>query len=177
MAKEMNPTLEKRLDNIDTRFDDLITVVTSLAKNTESQFNQIHSKFEKVDEQFENINGKFEKVDEQFDGIDRKFEKVDEQFESINGKFEGIDKKFEKVDEQLNKIATISIKNEHDISELKNDIKYIKDSHEKLMNTIDGFIARIDRYETEQLARDHEVARIKRWVQQIADKTGVKLTA
>lgn len=128
MAKETNLTLDKRLDNIDTRFDDLITVVTSLAKNTEYQFDQ--------------INGKFEKVDK-----------------------------------QLDKIATIAIKNEHDISELKSDIKYIKDSHERLMNTIDGFIGRIDRYETEQLARDHEVARIKRWVQQIADKTGVKLTA
>ena len=149
MAKETNLTLDKRLDNIDTRFDDLITVVTSLAKNTEYQYDQ--------------INGKFE-------GIDKKFDKVDEQFDQINGKFE-------KVDKQLDKIATIAIKNEHDISELKSDIKYIKDSHERLMNTIDGFIGRIDRYETEQLARDHEVARIKRWVQQIADKTGVKLTA
>lgn len=44
------------------------------------------------------------------------------------------------------------------------------------MNTIDGFISRIDRYETELIARDHEIARLKRWITEIAEKTGVKLT-
>ena len=66
-----------------------------------------------------------------------------------------------RVDERLVRV-------EHDIAELKQ-------SHERLLTTIDGFIRRIDRYESEQVARDLEVQRLKAWIQQIAEETGVKL--
>ena len=42
------------------------------------------------------------------------------------------------------------------------------------MNTIDGFLARIDHYEVELAARDAEIARLREWVEAIAKKTGVK---
>lgn len=51
----------------------------------------------------------------------------------------------------------------------------VEASLERLNNTIDGFVKRIDKYETEQVARDAEVQRLKRWIEQIADETGVKL--
>lgn len=60
---------------------------------------------------------------------------------------------------------------------LENRIDKLEASHDRLLNTIDKFIGRIDNYETEQVARDHEVARLKRWVEEIAKQTGVKLSA
>ena len=44
-----------------------------------------------------------------------------------------------------------------------------------LTSSIDGFIKRIDHYETEQAARDHKIDRLERWIEEIAKKTGVKL--
>ncbi len=50
-----------------------------------------------------------------------------------------------------------------------------RQSFDTLTNTIDGFVKRLEDYEVESRARDHEMDRIKRWVEQIAAKTGVKL--
>lgn len=52
----------------------------------------------------------------------------------------------EQVDTRFNKI-------EEGITELK-------DSHNRLLNTIDGFIGRIDKYETELAARDSQFERL-----------------
>lgn len=40
---------------------------------------------------------------------------------------------------------------------------------------MDAFIKRIDDYETEATARDSQLARLEKWVEQIAKETGVKL--
>ena len=44
-----------------------------------------------------------------------------------------------------------------------------------LTSTLDAFLKRLDDIEKDNLARDHEIERIKRWVEQIAQKTGIKL--
>lgn len=51
----------------------------------------------------------------------------------------------------------------------------IEKSIDRLTKTIDGFVKRLDEVETEQVARDAEVQRLKLWVEQIAKETGVKL--
>ena len=48
-------------------------------------------------------------------------------------------------------------------------------SLDKLINTLDGLIKRLDDLETDNVARDAQLARLDRWVHQIANKTGVKL--
>jgi hypothetical protein len=45
-----------------------------------------------------------------------------------------------------------------------------------LLNTIDGFIGRIDTYETELAAKDHKIERLERWIQEIASKSNIQLT-
>lgn len=47
---------------------------------------------------------------------------------------------------------------------------------DRLLNTIDSFIARIDTYETELAARDHKIARLERYIEVLAEKAGVDLT-
>jgi DNA repair exonuclease SbcCD ATPase subunit len=44
-----------------------------------------------------------------------------------------------------------------------------------LTSTLDAFLKRLDDIEKDNLARDNEMARMKRWIETIAQKTGVKL--
>lgn len=67
----------------------------------------------------------------------------------------------EQVDKRFNKV-------EQDIADLKK-------SHDRLLNTIDGFIDRIDKYETELAARDAKIDRLERWIKEIAKKTDVPM--
>ncbi len=49
------------------------------------------------------------------------------------------------------------------------------EKYDKLINTIDGFIGRIDKYEIELVARDAKIERLERWIKEIASKTNVAL--
>ena len=46
---------------------------------------------------------------------------------------------------------------------------------DKLLNTIDGFIARIDKYETENAARDSQFEKLLAWARKVSEKTGIPL--
>ena len=46
---------------------------------------------------------------------------------------------------------------------------------ERLVTTIDGFVGRIDRYETEQLMRDNQFERLLAWARKVSEKTGIPL--
>lgn len=88
-------------------------------------------------------------------------------------KLDAIDKRF---DEVLSAMSQFADDTNIQFAEIKQEISALKTSHDRLLNTVDGFVGRIDKYETELAARDHEIARLKRWINEIADKTGVKLT-
>jgi septal ring factor EnvC (AmiA/AmiB activator) len=67
----------------------------------------------------------------------------------------------QQMDERFNKV-------ELEISELK-------ESHNRLLNTINGFIGRIDKYETELLARDSQFEKLLTWARKVSEKTGIPL--
>ena len=46
---------------------------------------------------------------------------------------------------------------------------------DRLLNTIDGFLARIDKYETEMAARDHQFEKLLDWARKVSEKTGIPL--
>ncbi len=72
------------------------------------------------------------------------------------------------VDGRFNKV-------EADITDMKEDIADLNKKYDRLLDTIDAFIKRIDDNETENAARDSQLARLERWIEQIAKETGVKL--
>lgn len=47
--------------------------------------------------------------------------------------------------------------------------------YDHLITTIDGFISRIDRYETELAARDNQFQRLVEWARKVSEKTGIPL--
>ncbi|PJE65695.1 hypothetical protein COU91_00280 [Candidatus Saccharibacteria bacterium CG10_big_fil_rev_8_21_14_0_10_47_8] len=65
------------------------------------------------------------------------------------------------VDQRFNKI-------EADIAELNR-------KYDHLITTLDKFLKRLDDIEADNSARDAQLARLDRWIHQIADKTGVEL--
>jgi len=100
------------------------------------------------------------------------FGKIDEKFEKIDARFEKIDARFEKIDERLDKM-TIQINSRLD--KIESDVIDLQASHNRLMNTVDHFLARIDRYETEQAARDSQFNRLLDWARKVSKKTGIPL--
>ena len=57
----------------------------------------------------------------------------------------------------------------------KLDQKASQDSMERLINTLDGFLKRLDNIETEQSARDLQFERLLEWAREVSKKTGVPL--
>lgn len=96
----------------------------------------------------------------------------DERFTSIDQRFEKIDQRFEKIDERFD-LLTFQMNNRFD--KLETRVSVLESSHNQLMNTIDAFIARIDRYESEQAARDNQFNKLLAWARKVSEKTGIPL--
>jgi septal ring factor EnvC (AmiA/AmiB activator) len=77
-------------------------------------------------------------------------------------------------DEQFTKLFTYMEKRFKTI-EAKLDEKASQSSLNRLMNTIDAFIKRLDDAEIEQVARDRQFERLLAWARKVSDKTGIPL--
>lgn len=65
------------------------------------------------------------------------------------------------VDERFNKV-------EEDLADNKASI-------DRLTDTIDGFVKRLDDIEIEQTARDAQFERLMRWAKEVSKKTGISM--
>ncbi len=59
--------------------------------------------------------------------------------------------------------------------EKKLDEKASQDSLDRLTNTIDSFVKRLDDSEIEQASRDYRFERLLAWARQVSKKTGIPL--
>ncbi len=57
----------------------------------------------------------------------------------------------------------------------KLDQKASQNSMERLIDTLDGFVKRLDDNETEQSARDMQFERLLEWAREVSKKTGIPL--
>lgn len=81
----------------------------------------------------------------------------------------------EHTDEIMNVMQTFMHQVDDRFNKLEHEIVELKDSHNRLLNTIDGFIGRIDKYETELAARDNQFEKLLAWARKVSDKTGIPL--
>lgn len=51
----------------------------------------------------------------------------------------------------------------------------MESKYDRLIGTIDGFIGRIDKYETELTMRDNQFERLLAWARKVSEKTGIPL--
>jgi archaellum component FlaC len=88
-------------------------------------------------------------------------EDIDEVIGILHNFMQQVSDRFDVVSDQFNAVnEKIDAQNE---------------KYDRLLNTIDGFIGRIDKYETELVARDAKIERLERWIKEIAKKTDVAL--
>lgn len=60
-------------------------------------------------------------------------------------------------------------------NKVEQDIAELSSKYDHLINTLDKFLKRLDDMEANNAARDAQLARLDRWIHQIADQTGTKL--
>jgi chromosome segregation ATPase len=81
----------------------------------------------------------------------------------------------EAVDELSELIGNFAQQVDERLRVIETDIKELKESHNRLLNTIDGFVSRIDKYETELAARDSQFEKLLVWARKVSEKTGIPL--
>ncbi len=82
---------------------------------------------------------------------------LDKKFDQFAAQLTGaLEPRFKSIEERLEQTAT-------------------KDQMDHLLNTLDAFLKRLDDIEANDFARDAQIARMERWIETIAQKTGVKL--
>jgi len=72
-------------------------------------------------------------------------------------------------------ISTFAQQVDTRFSKVEKELSELRESHQRLLSTIDGFVGRIDRYETEQLMRDNQFNRLLEWARRVSEKTGIPL--
>lgn len=79
------------------------------------------------------------------------------------------------VDDLSEIISNLAQTMHHELTTVKEENRHTRESIDRLTNTIDGFVGRIDRYESEQLARDNQFERLLDWARKVSEKTGIPL--
>ena len=79
---------------------------------------------------------------------------LDDKFTGVDRRFDDIDKQFVAVDKRFDEIKT---------------------NFNNLLNVVDAYAKRADTYFQEMVALSHKVDRHEKWLQEIAEKLGVKL--
>lgn len=98
--------------------------------------------------------------------LDKKFGKIDEEFEGVDKRFEGVDKRFDKLFEVF---AT-----KEDLEEAVKNLS-TKEDFNNLLNSVDAYAKKADTYFQEMVMLSHQVSRHEKWINQIAEKLGIKL--
>jgi|SRR3989344_7561270 len=58
---------------------------------------------------------------------------------------------------------------------LEAEVRELNVKYDHLITTLDAFLKRLDDMETENTARDAHLARLDRWLHQLADDAGIQL--
>ena len=100
-----------------------------------------------------------ERVDTKFNNFEKRIDaKIDHAVEELSG----IIRDFaQAVDERFNRLEARADK--------------LEEGQARLLDTLDHFLKRLDDIEKDNTARDAQLARLERWIEQVAQKTGVKL--
>ncbi|MGB4758604.1 MAG: hypothetical protein WBP26_00960 [Candidatus Saccharimonadales bacterium] len=101
--------------------------------------------------------------------LDQKLDKrFDDIVELIQGFMQQVDDRFNKVEFGLENVKG-------ELSKTRQEIVDLRVSHDRLLNTIDAFVGRLDRQEAEQAARDNQFEKLLAWARKVSEKTGIPL--
>jgi chromosome segregation ATPase len=104
-------------------------------------------------------------IDNVLDALKGFVQQTSDQFVEINGRFDKMDDRFDKFSFSVNAR----------FDKIESEIVDLNKSHDRLLNTIDHYLSRLDRYETEQTARDSQFNRLLKWAKKVSKQTGIPL--
>jgi septal ring factor EnvC (AmiA/AmiB activator) len=97
---------------------------------------------------------------------------IDDVLNVIKGFAQQTSDEFIAVNERFNKFEfQVNLR----FDKIESDIVDLQKSHDRLLRTVDRFLARIDTYETEQIARDSQFEKLLDWARKVSVKTGIPL--
>lgn len=79
------------------------------------------------------------------------------------------------VDDLSEIIQTFAQSVDNRFNEVEARLDGLDEKYNELITTLDKFLKRLDDMEANNAARDAQLARLERWIEQVAAKTGVKL--
>ncbi len=79
------------------------------------------------------------------------------------------------IDEVIDIMKTMMGQMSNQFAEVDSRLVTIDQKYDHLISTIDGFIGRIDKYETELAARDSQFERLLSWAKKVSKQTGIAL--
>ncbi len=81
----------------------------------------------------------------------------------------------EQTDEIVGVIQSFVQQMDDRFNRIETRLDSVDQKYDHLINTIDGFISRIDKYETELAARDSQFEKLLEWARKVSAKTGIPL--
>jgi septal ring factor EnvC (AmiA/AmiB activator) len=81
----------------------------------------------------------------------------------------------QQVDERFNQNEAHLYRIDNRLADIESRLDKLEAAHQRLLNTIDTFVDRLDRYEIETGARDSQFDRLLTWARQVSEKTGIPL--
>lgn len=120
-------------------------------KDIDDVLNVLKGFVQSTSDQFTTMNERFGRIDERLNRMDERFDQMDERFNIFEFR---VNARFDKIEAQ---------------------IVDLQKSHDRLLNTVDKLISRIDDYETEQAARDNQFEKLLEWARKVSVKTGIPL--
>lgn len=79
------------------------------------------------------------------------------------------------IDEVIDIIKTMMGQVSNQFTEIDGKLGTLDQKYDHLISTIDSFIGRIDKYETEIAARDSQFERLLAWAKKVSKQTGIAL--
>lgn len=131
--------------------------------------NEMKELADSIDKKIDKAVGDLSQVIQTFaQNVDSRFDAVDKRLNGVEQRLDGVDKRLDGVEFQL-----VSVNQRLD--NLESGVGELNKKYDHLISTIDHFLKRLDDIESDNTARDAHLARLERWIEQIANKTGVKL--
>jgi len=81
----------------------------------------------------------------------------------------------EQTDEIISVLQTFVQHMDERFNKIETQLDSLDQKYDHLINTIDGFISRIDKYEAELAARDNQFEKLLEWARKVSIKTGIPL--
>jgi chromosome segregation ATPase len=100
---------------------------------------------------------------------------VDDRFNTLETKVDSLEVKVDTLEAKTDTLDMRMVRLESGVASLQADVTGLNTKYEHLISTLDTFLKRLDDMEVNNVARDAQLARLERWIEQVAAKTGVKL--